>query len=54
MAGPYLNEPGFEVPDNTILVVPTSENNDGFYKEVIMPLKGEVKRDWFHSHFYYL
>jgi hypothetical protein len=53
MAGPYLNEPGFEIPDNTILVVPTSENTDGFYKEVIMPLKGEVKRDWFHSHFYY-
>jgi hypothetical protein len=53
MAGPYLNDPGFEVPDNTILVVPTSQNNDGFYKEVILPLKGEIKREWFNPHFYY-
>ena len=53
MAGPYLNDSGFEVPDNTVLVVPTSTSNDGFYKEVILPLKGEIKRDWFNPHFYY-
>ena len=53
MAGPYLNDPGFEVPEDKILVVPTFEGNDGFYKEVILPLKGEIKRDWFHAHFYY-
>lgn len=53
MAGPFLNEPGFEVPENKILVIPNSPHNDGFYKEIIQPLKGEVKREWFNSHFYY-
>lgn len=53
MAGPYLNDPGFEVPENKILVVPTAEDNDGYYQEIILPLKGEVKREWFNSHFYY-
>jgi hypothetical protein len=53
MAGPFLNDPGFEVPKNKILVIPNSLTSDGFYKEVIHPLKGEVKREWFNSHFYY-
>lgn len=53
MAGPYLNDPGFEVPDNKIIVVPFSKSNDGWYKEIIKPLKGEVQREWFNSHFYY-
>lgn len=53
MTGPYINDPGHEVPENTILIVPHSLHNDGFYKEVILPLKGEVKRSWFDSHFYY-
>lgn len=53
MAGPYLNEPGHEVPEGKILVVPTDKNNDGFYKEIIQSLKGEIKRDWFNNHFYY-
>jgi len=49
----YLNAPGNEVPKNTIMVVPHSLDNDGFYKDVIVPLKGVPKRDWFTSHFYY-
>jgi hypothetical protein len=53
MLGPYLNNPGYEVPDNTILIVPHAVSHDGFYKEVILPLKGQSKRDWFNSHFYY-
>lgn len=53
MAGPYINESGYEVPEGKILVVPTNKNNDGFYKEIIQSLKGEIKRDWFNSHFYY-
>ena len=53
MAGPYLNDSGYEVPDNKIIVVPQSLNDDGWYKEIIKPLKGETKRDWFNSHFYY-
>jgi hypothetical protein len=51
--GPYLNDPGYEVPDNKILVVPSSLNNDGWYEEIIRPLKGDVHREWFNSHFYY-
>jgi len=53
MVGPYLNDPGHEVPENTILVVPHSLNNDGYHKEVIESLKGNVKREWFNEHFYY-
>jgi hypothetical protein len=53
MAGPYLNDSGYEVPDNKIIIVPQSLNDDGWYKEIIKPLKGETKRNWFNSHFYY-
>lgn len=53
MNGNYLNNPGFEVPENTILVVPHSLENDGFHTEILKPLKGQSKRDWFNSHFYY-
>jgi len=53
MAGPYLNDPGYEVPDNKILAVSHNLDNDGRYKEIIKPLKGNIKRDWFNSHFYY-
>jgi hypothetical protein len=53
MAGPYLNDSGHEVPENIIVVVPQSLDNDGWYKEIIKPLNGESKRDWFNSHFYY-
>lgn len=49
----YINDPGFEVPDNTILVIPDIIGSDGYYSEVIKPLKGEIKREWFNSHFYY-
>jgi hypothetical protein len=51
----YINDPGYEVPDNHILVVPhdLSLPNSGYYNEVILPLAGEVKRDWFNAHFYY-
>lgn len=53
MAGPYLNDPGHEVPENKILVVPHTLYDDGFYKDVIEPLKGKIKRDWFNPHAYY-
>lgn len=53
MAGPYLNDPGHEVPENTILVIPHDLGQDGFYKEIIQPLKGQIQRDWFNEHFYY-
>lgn len=53
MNGPFLNDPGYEVPENTVVVVPHSPDNTGFYEEMLLPLKGESKRDWFNSHFYY-
>jgi len=53
MNGNYLNNPGFEVPESTILIVPHSLGNDGFHTEVLKPLKGQGKRDWFNAHFYY-
>ena len=51
----YMNDPGHEVPENHILVVPHSLDipEHGYYNEIIMPLAGETKRDWFNSHFYY-
>lgn len=51
----YMNDAGYEVPDNHILVVPhdLGIEEHGYYKEVILPLAGEPKRDWFGSHFYY-
>jgi hypothetical protein len=51
----YMNDPGHEVPENHILVVPHSLDipENGYYNEVIMPLAGESKRDWFNAHFYY-
>lgn len=53
LAGPHLNDPGYEVPDNTILIVPHDLNSDGHYKDVVFSLKGNNKRDWFNPHFYY-
>lgn len=52
----YINDPGFEVPNNKIIVIPTtghSNENNGYYQEIIEPLKGKMKRDWFNEHFYY-
>jgi hypothetical protein len=58
MLGPsenYINDVGFEVPENKIIIIPnsgTSENMTG-YAEVIKSLKGQIKRDWFNTHFYH-
>lgn len=53
--GPYMNDPGFEVPENKILMVPFPgrEYQLEIYKEIFQPLKGDMKRDWFNDHFYY-
>ena len=53
MTGLFLNDPGVEVPENTILIVPDQIGTDGFYKEVVFSLKGNPKRDWFDPHAYY-
>jgi len=53
MTGPYINDEGYEVPKDTILVVPHAVDHDGFYTEILKPLKGNPKRNWFNAHFYY-
>ena len=51
----YINDPGFEVPDNKILIIPFSDRDEQYdrYPEVVESLKGNIKRNWFNSHFYY-
>ncbi len=45
-------EQQFEVPENTILVVPEQEMFKDLYKEVLKPLKGHKTREWFVPHAY--
>lgn len=52
-SGNYINEGDNVIPDDVILIVPHSLNGDGAYKETICDLRGNPKRDWFNSHFYY-
>lgn len=49
----YINTPGNEVPDNTILVVPHSIDHPSHYEEIIESLAGKTKRNWFTDHFYF-
>lgn len=53
MSRTYINDPGHEVPENKILVIPNKSKGDGRYKDIVEPLIGKTKRDWFNSHFYY-
>ena len=49
----YINDTGHEVPENTIVVVPNNESISPYIDEIIEPLAGKMKRDWFNAHFYY-
>jgi hypothetical protein len=58
--GPYINDPGYEVPPKKIVVVPFKVESstpvsgfDGYYKEIVEPLAGKLRRDWFVAHSYY-
>jgi hypothetical protein len=53
MTGPYINDPNFLVPDNKIVVVPLDLEYNEDFLNIIEPLAGKVKRDWFNDHFYY-
>jgi hypothetical protein len=53
MPGPYMNDPGYEVPEKNVLVVPFDINSDGNYLDIIQSLAGNPKRDWFDAHYYY-
>jgi len=53
LTGNYINDKGYEVPENKILVVP---NNIGFWTysdEIVESLAGNVKREWMNPHAYY-
>jgi hypothetical protein len=49
----YINDPKYEVPENTLLVYTGLGKTKEFADEVILPLSGQDKRGWFTSHFYY-
>ncbi|NCV08479.1 MAG: hypothetical protein EBW76_06990 [Actinobacteria bacterium] len=49
----YINDPGNEVPENKIVFYRQHETYDHDISEVIEPLVGKTKRDWFAEHFYY-
>jgi hypothetical protein len=49
----YINDYGQEVPDKAIVVVPHNSEVTKFLDQIIEPLAGNMKRDWFNSHFYY-
>lgn len=48
----YVNDYGYEIPKNTILIFGSSYDDDGYASEIIEPLVGKVKRDWFSENFY--
>jgi len=41
------------VPPNTIALIPTFDRFKDRYKDILFPLKGELKRDWFVKHAYF-
>lgn len=53
MSGPFLNDEGYEIPENKILVIPHSQKDKTYFEEIITPLKGMPKREWFDPHAYY-
>jgi hypothetical protein len=51
---PKINDEKNLIPENTIVVVPFSSDQNNFnYNDFMFSLVGENKRDWFNSHFYY-
>lgn len=50
---PLINSPGNEIAPNTLLVIPNEGITNEQVSELLKPLKGVAKRDWFNSHFYY-
>lgn len=57
MSKSYINDPGYEVPDNNILIIPHLPSihkrvDQSEILEIVRPLKGKIKRDWFSKSFY--
>jgi hypothetical protein len=49
----YINDPGYEVPDNKILVIPHHIDSLTYFDEIVESLAGSVKREWMNPHAYY-
>ena len=48
-----INDQNHLIPDHTILIVTEDNNFNNSVSEIIHPLRGEIKRDWFVKHAYY-
>lgn len=48
-----INEPGKEIPDKTVLIIPNRGISNQEVASLMTPLTTEKKRDWFTPHFYY-
>jgi hypothetical protein len=57
MAKSYINDPGYEVPKDKILVLPRlgllEQENIPAFMNIVRSFKGRVKRDWFTKGFYH-
>lgn len=53
MSTNYINDPGYEVPDNKILVIPHHIDSLTYFDEIVESLAGSVKREWMNPHAYY-
>lgn len=53
MSGKFINDPGNEIPENTIMFLRTNRHrNDHDISNIVEPLAGQAKRDWFTENFY--
>ena len=48
-----INDQEHLVPEHTILVVTEHDQYNHTVSDIVAPLKGEIKRDWFIKHAYY-
>jgi len=48
-----INDDNNLVPENTIVIVTEDESWDSSVNDIILPLKGQTKRDWFIKHAYF-
>lgn len=48
-----INEPGREIPEKTLLVVPNQGISNEEIATLLQPLDGVKQRNWFNPHFYY-
>lgn len=53
MGKKYINYNGNDVAENEIVIIPFKVNGNPHSDEILEPLVGKIKRDWFTNHFYY-